>query len=207
MSKAKLIVFEGVDGSGTTTQVARLQQRLVKENIPACKTAQPSERPTGKMIREILAGRLIQNPGFATMSLLFAADRQDQQESEILPCLYRGESVICDRYVHSSVIYQSLSAQDPSIRTWIKEVNRHIMVPHQVIYLRIDAKTAAQRRAERGGDEEIFDKMPFQQRLVDTYDSIQRIFPNHRIATIDATQSIEQIEEEVWGVVEPMYRK
>lgn len=205
MGTSKLIVFEGVDGAGTTTQAGRLRERLAAENIAVHQTAQPSGRPTGKLIREVLQGRLIENPGFATMSLLFAADRQDQQDSEILPRLHRGESVICDRYLHSSVIYQSVSAGDPASRTWIKEINRHIIAPSIVIYLRIDARTAAARRSNRGGEEEIFDNMPFQQKLIATYDSINRIFPNHYIKTVDGNQSIEKIEADVWEYIRPMF--
>ena len=203
MPRGRLIVFEGVDGSGTTTQAARLHEKFATKEIASYLTAQPSERPTGKMIREILGGRLIKDPGFATMSLLFAADRQDQQDADILPRLYRGENVICDRYVHSSVIYQSVSANDPAKRPWIKEINKHIITPDITIYLRIDAHTAELRRAERGGEEEIFDKKLFQRRLIDVYDSIGHIFPEHRIVTVDATLSIEEIEAEVWKAVAP----
>ena len=204
MLRGRLIVIEGVDGAGTTTQATRLHERLVSKKIPSYQTAQPSERPTGKMIREILSGKLIQNPGFATMSLLFAADRQDQQDADILPRLYQGEHVICDRYVHSSVIYQSVSANDPAKRPWIKEINKHIIIPDITIYLRIDANTAETRRAGRGGDPEIFDEKLFQRRLIDVYDSIGHIFPEHRIVTIDATQTVEQIENDVWKAVGPI---
>ncbi|MBN2715663.1 MAG: dTMP kinase [Deltaproteobacteria bacterium] len=203
MPRGRLIVFEGVDGAGTTTQAARLHDRLQKKEIPAYRTAQPSERPVGKLIREVLGGRQIENPGFATMSLLFAADRQDQQDADILPRLYRGEHVICDRYVHSSVIYQSVTANDPAKRPWIKEINKHIIAPDITIYLRIDANSAEKRRAVRGGEPEIFDQKLFQRRLIDVYDSIGHIFPEHRIVTVDATQTIDEIESQVWQAVGP----
>ncbi|MBN2340785.1 MAG: dTMP kinase [Deltaproteobacteria bacterium] len=204
MSHGRLIIFEGVDGSGTTTQVARLYEKLHTQGTPVLQTAQPSSRPTGKLIRDILGGRQIENPSYQTMSLLFAADRQDQQENEILPAIKSGRHVVCDRYVHSSVLYQSVTCGDLSVQSWIKELNRHIVPPDVIIYLRIDAETAKSRRAARGGEEEIFDKTEFQKKLIAEYDRLSSIFPNDNIRTIDATQSIEQIEAEVWKWVKPL---
>lgn len=204
MPKGKLIVFEGVDGSGTTTQVERLHQKLGYVGKASHQTAQPSDRPTGKLIREVLGGRRIKNPSYQTMSLLFAADRQDQQDNEIRPALDQGKIVVCDRYVHSSVIYQSVSADMASAQTWIKEINNHIDPPNLVIYLKIDANTAKVRRQGRGGEKEIFDKLEFQKKLINEYNKINTIFPKDQIVTIDATQSVDEIASQVWIAVEPL---
>jgi dTMP kinase len=199
MTQGKLIVFEGVDGSGTTTQVAKLNQKLMALKMASLQTAQPSGRPTGKLIREILGGKKIENPSFQTMSLLFAADRQDQQDNEILPALQKGSHVICDRYLHSSVIYQSVSADDKESQAWIKEINKHIIAPDLIFYLQIDADTAKARRTSRGGDEEIFDKYEFQKKLIAEYNRINEIFPSDNIQIIDATQTVEEIQAQVWS--------
>ena len=84
MPRGHLIVLEGVDGAGTTTQAERLREAFVRRGLPAHVTAQPSQGPVGMLIRQVLSGRLVQNgakpPSWATMALLFAADRQDHQE-------------------------------------------------------------------------------------------------------------------------------
>lgn len=202
--RGKLIVFEGVDGSGTTTQAAKLCKKLDANNVNVHQTAQPSNRPIGKLIRQILSGKQIQNPCYQTMALLFAADRQDQQENEILPAIEAGIHVICDRYVHSSVIYQSTSAKSPDSKQWIKTINTHIMAPDLLLHLKIDAETSKARRETRGGEEEIFDKLAFQEKLIATYDQIESIFPKDNIVVIDATQTIEQIEHQVWQRIVPL---
>ena len=208
MQRGNLIVFEGVDGSGTTTQAELLRARFARVGLPAHVTAQPSSGPVGTLIRQVLSRRLVsiggKAPGWATMSLLFAADRQDQQENEIEPNLREGVNVICDRYVHSSVIYQGLSATGKDVRGWIHEVNRHIRKPDVVFYMRVAAAEALKRRAARNGRMEIFDDTDFQATLVSEYDRIEEFFPGSRIITIDASGTMEEIADEVWTVVEEM---
>ena len=80
MQRGNLIVFEGIDGAGTTTQAEELRRRFTQRGLPATVMAQPSGGPVGMLIRQVLKGRLVtlgnKPPGWITMSLLFAADRQ-----------------------------------------------------------------------------------------------------------------------------------
>jgi len=202
MLRGNLIVFEGIDGAGTTTQANQLREAFVSRGLPAHVTAQPSGGPVGMIIRQVLTGRFTKSPGWAAMSLLFAADRQDQQEFEIEPNLKEGVNVICDRYVPSSAVYQSVSSNKEKSVDWILEINSKIKKPDVVFYLKISADEAARRRAARGGREELFDDPEFQRKLVKTYNKLEEIFPDLKIVTINAEDSKENIAEEIWRIVE-----
>ncbi len=126
MIRGNFIVLEGIDGSGTTTQAEQIKKEFTDMGLPAHVTAEPTTGPVGAMIRQVLSGRLVTRigssaspPGWTTMALLFAADRQDHLESEIEPNLRDGVNVICDRYLYSSVIYQSVSSNKPNSIEWL----------------------------------------------------------------------------------------
>ena len=94
MSTGRFIVLEGIDGAGTTTQTSLLAARLRRDGVHVRTTREPSDGPVGTVIRQILAGRIVgaggRAPGWATMALLFAADRMDHVESEIEPFVSAG---------------------------------------------------------------------------------------------------------------------
>lgn len=208
MSRGHLIVFEGIDGSGTTTQVEELRKRFVELGLPVHTTAQPSRGPVGMLIRQVLSGRLVLRGSkplsWATMALLFAADRQDHQEAEIGPNLRDGVNVVCDRYVPSSVIYQSATADWDEASDWILELNRHIRKPDLLFYIRVDPSVAARRRERRAGGVEIFDDPHLQRQLVEQYDQLEQLIPGLRTVTLDGSRAVAEIAEEAWCSVEQL---
>ncbi|MCK5691054.1 dTMP kinase [Myxococcota bacterium] len=164
MKKGLLIALEGIDGSGTTTQVALLADWLRDKGHTVHTTAEPSTLPIGKLIRQILRGEEAINK--KSLALLFAADRLDHIEREITPKLDAGTIVITDRFILSSLAYQGLD--NPG--DWIRQLNKYSVSPDISILLRISAKTSAKRRAVRGEAAEIFDADKTQEKLVDAYD-------------------------------------
>ncbi len=211
MIQGHLIVLEGIDGSGTSTQAGMLKQAFTLRGLPAHVTAEPSAGPVGCMIRQILAGRLVVRgsrgvlpPDWKTMSLLFAADRQDHLASEIEPNLMDGVSVICDRYLYSSVVYQSVSAGRADARDWITQINYFVRKPDLVLYLNVDPQEARRRRQERDFQVEIFDDPEFQEQLVKKYHSLSSMFPDINIVTVDAGRSVAEVAEACWHHVEKM---
>lgn len=118
---ALFIVVEGVDGAGTTTLMNKLVAHFRQQRRPVHGTCEPTGGPIGAIVRQVLSRRLVvqsmfgvRAPGWTTMALLFAADRQDHLEAEILPLLHDGVSVISDRYDLSSLAYQSATATPES---------------------------------------------------------------------------------------------
>src|SRR5689334_22794688 len=149
----RFIVLEGIDGAGTTTQAARLVARLRQETKVAIRaTREPSDGPIGSLVRQVLTGRIIapggRAPGWATMALLFAADRMDHVEAEIEPFLAEGGIVISDRYDASSLAYQSVSSGRGGEKTvdWIRQINKHALRPDLTIVLDLSSEVAANRR-------------------------------------------------------------
>ncbi|MDH3726425.1 MAG: dTMP kinase [Myxococcales bacterium] len=209
MIEGHFIVIEGIDGSGTTTQCMRLADRLTAKGLPVHITREPSDGPVGVLIRQILTGRVVV-PGhhgahpssWATMAALFAADRLDHLEAEIVPNLMDGVSILCDRYDYSSVAYQTVSsgAGADSAR-WVRELNRRARRPDLTLVLDVSPEIAAGRRGSRSGSPELYETDAMQAELAAFYSTIDELFPDDRIRHIDANRDIEGVAEAIWAEV------
>ncbi|MCP4679478.1 MAG: dTMP kinase [Deltaproteobacteria bacterium] len=211
MIEGNFIVIEGIDGAGTSTQAVEMKKRFSGLGLPAHVTAEPSSGPIGSIIRQILTGRIVvpqhhgvSPPSWTTMSLLFAADRQDHVESEVVPNLRDGVNIICDRYIYSSIVYQSASSEDSESREWIRMINRYARKPDLVVYLKVSPDIAVRRRRERDRHIEIYDSPEFQQRLAVAYDKIEEQFPDVNIVRVNGDHSVEEVAEKCWFHIEKM---
>lgn len=205
MIEGHFIVFEGVDGSGTTTQADCLSKALRSRGLPVHVTQEPSDGPIGTLIRQALTGRIVV-PGrhkprplaWPTMAALFAADRLDHLHAEIVPNLMDGVNVICDRYDYSSIAYQSISAGggDDVIR-WIKDLNKHARRPDLTILIDVDPKVAEERRAGRSGSPDLYETREFQAQLGGFYAEIDQHFPEDRIVHVSGNRPIDEVTSEI----------
>lgn len=205
MSLGRFIVIEGVDGAGTTTLAAKLGEHCRNVRIPVHVTAQPSGGPIGAMIRQILSHRLVVHtdigpraPSWATMGLLFAADRLDHLEAEILPMLRDGVTVICDRYDLSSLAYQSATSSDDRAEvekavTWLRQINGHAVRPDLTIVLDCPFEVAAKRRRARARGAELYDDAEVQKRLIEAYARAEELVPGDRVVHIDASRAVDEV--------------
>jgi len=126
----RLIVFEGIDGSGLSTQAARLHRYLCESlHLPAYLTKEPTDGPAGAQVRLKLRGRLAMDE--PTLALFFAADRLDHLATDVLPRLEAGFQVISDRYYLSSLAYQSLDLE----MGWLRAINARCRRPDLTIFL------------------------------------------------------------------------
>lgn len=195
------IVFEGIDGAGTTTQAERYAEYLRAQSRVVHGTREPSAGPIGSMIRMVLNQRLLLPPGrhAATMALLFAADRLDHLQAEIEPHLADGDVVISDRFDLSSLAYQSATSDENAETTveWIRELNRFALRPSVTVVLDVTPEVAAARRAARGGALELFDDSELQSRLALAYREAERLVPGDRIIHIDGNGSVDDVHAEV----------
>jgi dTMP kinase len=160
----KLIVLEGLDGAGTTTQSRRLVEHLRGRGGPAHLTREPSDGPIGRLIREMLTGHHALASGAirqSTFGLLFAADRLDHLQREVEPELAAGVTVVSDRWYHSSLAYQGTGAD----RDWIAQLNARARRPDLTIFLQVRPEVAAQRRVAAGRVQELFDDLQIQQEV------------------------------------------
>lgn len=203
-ARGRFVVIEGIDGAGTTTQAARLAERL--RSLPALVrvTREPSDGPIGTLVRQVLTGRIVvpdgRAPGWATMALLFAADRLDHVEAEIEPALASGAIVISDRYDASSLGYQSVMSGKggEGAIEWIRSLNRHALRPDLTIVLDVGADVAAVRRESRGETAQIYEQNEVQRALVAFYRSLDRHIPNDRIAHVDASGSMDEVHARIF---------
>jgi dTMP kinase len=192
MPTGKLIVLEGIDGSGTTTQARLLCEWLSGRGIAVHLTREPSDGPVGLLIREILHGAHAPVAG-DTMALLFAADRVDHLAREILPALQRGTHVVTDRYYHSSLAYQAIEAD----RGWVEELNRRARRPDVTFLLDLPAEEAERRRAVRGGPAERYDRLEAQSRIAENYRRLPERLPGEDYRILDGSRPIDVVQEEL----------
>lgn len=198
-----LVVLEGIDGSGTTTQARRLVERLAAAGRPAHLTREPSDGPVGRLLREMLTGAHAPVDR-TTLGLLFAADRADHLQREIEPALARGEVVVSDRYLHSSLAYQA----DASERSWVATLNERARRADLAILLEVDAEVAARRRADAGRDEEIFDQLDTQRRVARNYREVfEALAGRERAVVLDGSGTLDEVAEAIWREVEALWRE
>lgn len=196
MNSPRFIVLEGIDGSGTTTQVSQLAENLRLRGHRVRTTFEPSPGRIGRQIRQLLAVRADPvDPG--ALALLFAADRLDHNHTVVLPALRAGEVVISDRYLMSSLAYQGLTH---SVE-WLQAINARATTPDLTILLEIPPllglRRVAQRRAGNGGSEEIFDVPETQRRLASAYQGLATRQDLGPIQVIDGAEKISAVSAAV----------
>lgn len=169
--RGRFIVLEGIDGSGTTSQCRALAQALTDRGHATVTTHEPSSGSIGRLVRERLAERSTPLDPHA-MALLFAADRVDHVRTEIEPALAAGRHVISDRYLWSSLTYQSLSCD----RAWVATINAAAPWPDLTLMLDVPVDVAQARieaRAQTDGTtREIYDRRELQQKVAAGYEAL-----------------------------------
>jgi dTMP kinase len=197
-------VFEGIDGTGTTTQIAELRKRyegkLDTGNPPVFFTCEPTDGEIGRMIRRALRGEVAFHAD--TMARLFATDRCEHLygESGIVSQLGQGRAAISDRYLFSSLAYQGETG-DPEL-PW--ELNKSFPLPEFLFFFDIDSDVSMDRVERRAEGLEIYEKREFQKKVRSRYHEIilgfERSEPEMTVIRIDATESVGAIAEKIWSV-------
>jgi dTMP kinase len=195
-------VFEGGDGSGTTTQLEFLHRRFTGPSLPLLHTTwEPTSGPIGVLIRRILKGEVTFQP--ETTARLFAADRNEHlygPEGVVERC-GRGELVVSDRYVPSSLVYQGIACGEALPAA----LNAAFPAPELLIFFDLESETALKRIVSRP-DRDIYEYLDFQTKVRSRY---KALFPRYeeagvRVACIDASLPPEKVAEQVWEAVRKM---
>jgi len=208
MILANFAVFEGIDGTGTTTQLHLLRDRFNarygESDNPAVFTCEPTGGEIGKLIRRALRGELSYTP--ETMARLFAADRGEHLYGigGINSLVAAGKAVFSDRYLFSGLAYQS----DAGNRDLSAELNRNFPLPEYLFYFDIDPDIAMDRVEKRSGTLEIYEKRDFQRQVRERYLQIIRDYeslePDMTVIRIDACKPIEEISDTIWRIASNM---
>ena len=196
MNEGKLIVLEGIDGCGKSTQIARLQAALAARGEAVVRTAEPTGSEWGKALRRFLSGA--EKRTNAELATLFVLDRI-QHNVEIGALLDAGTHVICDRYYYSPLAYQG-SVCDYE---WVKHMNcasPDIRHPDLCIFLDLSPDVSLSRISARGEAREVFETKETLTRVRNTF---LKIFEDldDPVAIVDADGTPDEVAERVLAAV------
>lgn len=185
------ISFEGIDGSGKTTQ-ARLLYETLRKQRKCLLTREPTQGDIGNFIKKLIKRKKI-NP--MAVQLLFAADRSFHVENLIKPKLKNGYTVITDRYFFSTIAYGKAGGLDEE---WLKEVNVRFIRPEITLVFDIDPKIAIERISSRRKDTHYFERLKFLQTTRNVY---KRLAKEYGCNMIDGSKDIDTIKEEILSII------
>jgi dTMP kinase len=200
VTRGRFVVLEGGDGSGKSTQAARLASWLRDEGLTVCETFEPGAGAIGAVIRELLLHHA-EPITPATEALLMAADRAQHVASEIEPALARGEWVVCDRYVPSSLVYQGVvRALGVELVERLSDVATQGLMPDLVIVLDVDDDVAA---AREGGEPDRLERegAVFHAAVRRAY---RELASARGWVVVDANPGVDDVAARVRATVEPL---
>ncbi|KXA91606.1 hypothetical protein AKJ57_00525 [candidate division MSBL1 archaeon SCGC-AAA259A05] len=191
----KLIALEGPDGCGKSTQAKLLSEWLESEGYDVKITREPTENPTGKVLRDSLRGK-IELPVEAE-ALLFACDRAVHVSEVIRPGLSEGKIIITERYIHSSLAYQTSRGLS---RKWVEEINKSAIDPDFTIFIDVPPRVGFKRvGASRKAD--VFEQdLELQKKVRESY---KKLAEEENSPIIDGTKPPKKVHEKVKNEINP----
>ncbi|QQO08204.1 dTMP kinase [Breznakiella homolactica] len=197
------LVLEGGDGTGTSTQIKILAERLGSEqrNFGFFPTFEPTEGEIGVLLRKALRRDIELTP--QTIARLFAADRSEHLYGHrgIIERCGSGQLVVSDRYTPSSLVYQGIECGDELPR----KLNEDFPYPEMLLYFEIDPETAL-KRVEQRKTRDIYEYLDFQEKAHARY---RKLLPEYesagvRVIRVDASGDVESVAREVWSALEKL---
>ncbi len=223
MSGGCFIVIEGIDGSGKSEQFQRLTKRLKRRGYNLVATREPTKvYPVGRLIERVL--REEEQVSEEALALLFAADRADHTERRIKPALEEGAVVVSDRYVHSSLAYQSRGMGRELDLDWVKVINRYALEPDVVVFLDVSPEVGQARLSNgqvRIKDHSYFESISQQERIREVYLEVLNLVDlplgskkvvvgqagGTRVYRVDGGLPVDEVEKVVWRQVSGLLKE
>ncbi len=196
MKRGYFISFEGVDGSGKSTQIQKLKSFLEEKGYQVVLTREPGGTEIGEKIRRIILDPDNKKMTHMTEAFLYAASRAQHVEEIIKPAIDTGKIVICDRFVDSSIAYQGYGRQ---LGDSVSIINGYAVagyVPDITFLMKVKPNVGNDRIKNRPKDRIELENEEFYSRVHEGYEKLEESFPE-RIIGIDASQTIEKIEENI----------
>ena len=199
------ITVEGGEGTGKSTQVRRLVERIRGLGLQAVATREPGGSPRAELIRDALLSGAVKPLGPVAEAMMFAAARIDHLDVTIRPALARGAFVVCDRFLDSTRVYQgALEGVDAGLLAGLERVAVGATVPDLTLVLDLDVGTGLERaRARRGAGPA--DR--FEREAAGFHEGLRRAFlanaarEPERCLVVDASGDAESIGETLWLIV------
>ena len=200
------IVFEGIDGAGTSTQIKKLVERGCQECGEGAfvATAEPTGGETGRFLRRMLGGEFSVDE--KTNAYLFAADRCEHifGKGGVQELCQAGKTVVSDRYFFSSMAYQSVSCGEELP----KLLNEPFPLPEYLFYFVINPEVSLGRVNARGEKKEIYETIEKQKKIAAQYEKVISEYEKNagetgmKIIRIDAEKSIDDISKVIWDILQ-----
>lgn len=207
VKKGKFIAFEGIDGSGKSTQIQLLSNTLRKMGIFCYTTMEPTDSPIGSLIHQIMTGRI--KTDNKVIAGLFVADRLDHLLNDVngvLAKINEGTTVITDRYYFSSYAYHSIDMP----MEWVIQANsqsKSILQPDINIFIDVDPDVAIERIAKNRFHQELFEKKV---RLIEVrknyLEAFEKLEGEEKYVKIDGNRSQEAIANDIWKEVRDFFK-
>ena len=205
MKRSLFIAFEGIDGSGKSTQAELLGSRLQKMGYPLHATCEPTDGPIGKLIRAAFKGETHLND--KTIAGLFVADRLEHilnPENGMLKYLKADQMVICDRYYFSSFAYQ---ASFTSLE-WVIQANSisaSLLKPDLTVFVDVDPGVCMERIMENRTATELYENLENLERVRENYfKAFEMLKSEENIFITDGSLPVKKVEENIWQKIESM---
>ena len=193
------MVFEGLDGSGKTTQMTRIQKRLTGMGIDVVTTCEPTNGPVGSLIRKMLEGRMATDP--RSIASLFAADWTDHQvkpETGVQALVENGRMVLCDRYYFSSYAYH---ARDMDLE-WIitlNSVNAQILRPDLTLFIDVAPETCLGRIRAGRHRLDMYEKIDILKQVRHNYfTAFDWLRDKEKVVKVDGNAAEDAVEKSIW---------
>jgi dTMP kinase len=215
--RGKLIVFEGVEGCGKTTQLRRSQQWLVDSGWQALlqakgclqhlvTTREPGGTALGLQVRQLLLEPSTEVMQSRTELLLYAADRAQHVEGYLKPQLHQGALLLCDRYTDSTIAYQGYGRGiDLKLIAQLNDIATDGLESDLTLWLDLDAATGLARTRQRGTVDRIEQAdLSFHQRVQQGFTELAKRYPQ-RITRIDASQTEAKVAEQIQRILSQQF--
>ena len=197
MNKGIFISFEGIDGSGKSTQIELLYKYIVSKGYEVLLTREPGGTPISEKIRSIILDPENKEESGVTEALLYAAARAQLVSEKIKPALDAGQIVICDRFLDSSLAYQAYARGLGDEVRIINEFAVQGTLPDLTFFLDIDPEESVKRQKLRGKLDRLeLEGLAFQKKVYAGYKELLKLYPK-RFRLIDAAGDAASIHEKI----------
>lgn len=191
--KGFFVDIEGLDGSGASTQVRLVAKELRRLGVRPYLTKEPTEGEIGKLIRQVLQRKVSLPPD--SLQLLFAADRGEHLQREIIPKLEKERMIITDRYAWSTVAFGSVDLS----KEWLLDLNRDFILPDLTIFIEVSPEICLQRIAKERQRQgvELFEEEEHLNQTWDTYHWLAQKYWWAQIAVVDGEREKEEVTADI----------
>lgn len=201
-NRGRFIVFEGIDGSGKSTQIQKTATWLSTFDRKVYTTFEPTDGPVGSLIRQMLEGKVATDQ--RTIASLFAADRTDHllnEKNGITKKVDEGCVVLCDRYYFSSYAYHAQYID----MEWVihsNSLNARILRPDLTVFIDVDPKLCFERIQENRSSFDMYEKMDIMKKVRANYFKAFELLKNEeKVVVVDGNTTIDQVEQSIKDVI------